>query len=453
MNQNLDLTQGKILSPLMRFALPVLFALFLQSMYGAVDLFIVGRFASPADVSAVSTGSMLMFTLMNIFSSLSMGMTVYLGQKSGEKKPEECGQIIGSGLTLFLSLGILMTALVTIFAQWLAGTMQAPAEAFPLTVAYIRICGAGSVAIIAYNLIGSVFRGMGDSRTPLYTVMIACLCNIAGDLLLVAGFHMGTSGAAVATVFAQLISVVLSLIMIRRKPIPIRIDRSMIRWDGSILRKIVSIGTPIALQDFLVGISFLVVMAIVNTLGVTASAGVGVAEKVCGFIMLVPGAFMQSMSAFVAQNRGAGRTDRAVRGLKYAIGVSLVISLVMAWLSYFQGGFLSGVFAKDAVVIAASAQYLKAYALDCLLTSFLFCFTGFFNGMEMTRFVMMQGLIGAFLVRIPISFIMSRLEPVSLFLVGLATPCSSMVQMFLCFGCMAYIKKRGLISLSSSVNT
>lgn len=442
MEQNLDLTHGKILSPLLRFALPVLLALFLQSMYGAVDLLVVGKFAEPADVSSVSTGSMLMMTLTNIVSSLGVGMTIYLGQKIGEKKPRECGQIIGSGLILFLAMGIALTVFVTAGANLLAGTMRAPAEAFSRTAAYIRICGAGSLAIIAYNLIGSVFRGLGDSKTPLYTVMIACACNIGGDLLLVAVFHMGAAGAATATVFAQLVSVVISLVLIRKATLPITMERCMLRWDRAVVRKIVSLGTPIALQDFLVGISFLVVLAIVNGLGVTASAGVGVAEKVCAFIMLVPLAFMQSMSAFVAQNRGAGRLDRADKALEYAIGVSVIFSVTMAWLSYFHGDLLSWIFAKDAEVIAASAQYLKAYALDCLLTSFLFCFIGYFNGMELTRFVMIQGLVGAFLVRVPVSFFMSRWEPVSLFRVGLSTPCSSLVQILLCFGCMAYLKKK-----------
>ena len=444
MKKELDLTQGSILPRLMRFALPVLLALFLQSMYGAVDLLVVGKFSDPADVSAVSTGSMLMMTLTGIVSSLGMGMTIFLGQKIGEKKPREGGRIVGSGLVLFLGLGVVLTLAVALGANLLAGTMRAPAEAYPRTAAYIRICGAGALAIIAYNLIGSIFRGLGDSRTPLVTVMIACGLNIGGDLLLVAGFHLGAAGAAAATVFAQLVSVGLSILMIRRASLPIELERDMVRWDGAVVRKIVSLGAPIALQDFLVGVSFLVVLAIVNSLGVTASAGVGVAERVCAFIMLVPLAFMQSMSAFVAQNRGAGRLDRAVLGLRYAIGVSVVISVTMAWLSYFHGDMLSRIFARDEDVILASAQYLKAYALDCLLTSFLFCFVGFFNGMELTRFVMVQGLVGAFLVRVPVSFLMSRWQPVSLFRVGLATPCSSLVQILLCFGCMVYVKKRML---------
>lgn len=442
MKQEMDLTGGRILPSLLRFALPVLLALFLQSMYGAVDLLVVGKFAEPADVSAVSTGSMLMMTLTNIVSGLGMGMTVLLGQKIGEKRIGEGNRIIGGGVYLFLWMGLALTAAVTAGAGPLAGIMQAPPEALSRTEAYIRICGAGSLSIISYNLIGSVFRGLGDSRTPLFTVAVASGCNIAGDLLLVAVFSLGAAGAAIATVLAQLVSVLLSLILIRKKRLPVTLERGAFRWNGAVVRRILGLGVPIALQDFLVGISFLVVQAIVNTLGVTASAAVGVGEKVCGFLMLVPSAFMQSMSAFVAQNRGAGRMDRAVKGLRYAIGASAVVSLVMAYLSYYHGDLLSWLFARDGEVIAAAADYLRAYALDCLLTCFLFCFIGFFNGMEQTGFVMVQGLIGAFLVRVPLCFRFVRWEPVSLFRVGLATPASSLVQILLCFGYLAYIRKR-----------
>ncbi len=442
MEKQIDFTSGKIVLPLLRFVGPVLFALFLQALYGAVDLMIVGKFADSADVSAVSTGSQIMMTLTNLISSLAMGMTILIGQKIGEKKPAEGGKIVGSGLLLFLVIGVLMTVLTAAFAPRLVGIMHAPEEAFSYTTSYIRICGLGAAVIIAYNLIGSIFRGIGDSRTPFVTVLIACLCNIAGDLLLVAGFGMGTRGAAIATVCAQFVSVVLSLLLIRRKQLPFTVSKESIRWDRGFVRKILLLGTPIALQDLLVGISFLVILAIVNSLGLVYSAGAGVAEKVCGFIMLVPAAFMQSMSAFVAQNRGAGRLDRAVRGLWSAIGISTAFGFLMFLVTFFRGEMLAGIFANDGEVIYEAAQYLKAYAVDCLLTCFLFCFIGFFNGMEYTRFVMLQGICGAFLVRVPVSYIMSRQVPVSLFHIGLATPCSSFLQIIMCFICFALWRKK-----------
>ena len=437
-----DFTTGKITGPLIRFALPVLFALFLQAMYGAVDLIVVGHFAGAADLSAVSTGSQIMTTLTNLISSFAMGTTIFLGMIIGQGRKKEGGPIIGASIFQFILIGIAFTLITVLAAPQIAGIMQAPEEAFPMTVAYLRICGAGFLVIIAYNLIGSIFRGMGDSRTPLITVAIACVCNIFGDLLLVGGFGLGAAGAAAATVFAQVVSVIASVFMIKRQKLPFTFDRQMIRWNSGYISKITRLGLPIALQDLLVGISFLIILAIVNSISLTASAGVGAAEKVCTFIMLVPSAFMQSMSAFVAQNRGAGRMDRASRALLSGILVSEMFGVCMFYLGFFHGDLLIGLFSSEQAVISAGADYLKSYAIDCMLTSFLFCFIGYFNGCGETKFVMAQGIIGAFGVRVPVSWFMSRIVPVSLFRIGLATPCSSSVQILLSFIWLAYMKKR-----------
>ena len=436
-----NFTEGRIALPLVRFALPVLAALFLQAMYGAVDLMVVGRFGAPADVSAVSTGSQIMMTITGLVSSFAMGATILLGQQIGEGRAAKGGETIGACVALFSAIAVFLTALIVPGASALARVMRAPAEAFSLTATYIRVCGMGALVIIAYNLIGSVFRGIGDSATPLVTVAIACVCNIAGDLLLVAVFHMGTAGAAIATVFAQAVSVAISLALIRRKALPFKLERRHIRFNRSLISKITRLGLPIALQDLLVGISFLVIQAIVNNLGLIPSAGVGVAERVCAFIMLVPSAFMQSMSAFVAQNAGAGRYDRAVKALRCGIGLSLTVGLAMFYVSFFHGDLLAGLFAKDGEVILAGADYLKAYAIDCMLTPVFFCFIGFYNGIGMTRFVMLQGIISAFCVRVPVSWLMSRRTPVSLFEIGLATPCSSSLQIVMCLVCMVWVRR------------
>lgn len=427
-----DFTQGAILPALLKFALPVLLALLLQAMYGAVDLQVVGKFGTAADISAVSTGSQIMHSVTVIITGLAMGITVLLGQKIGEGKPEEAGAAVGSGICLFGVLTLVLTAVMLVAAPQMAVIMKAPADTFDGTVAYVRICCGGAIFIVAYNLLGSVFRGIGDSNMPLVTVAIACVLNIVGDLLLVAVFHMGVAGAAIATVFAQAVSVLLSLLIIRRRALPFRMTRQDIRFHGETIRRILRLGCPVALQDLLVSISFLVLIAIANSMGTIASAGVGVAEKLCAFVMLVPAAYMQSMSAFVAQNVGAGREDRARKALWCGVASSFAAGIVMAWAGFFHGDVLSGIFAEDAQVIAAAWEYLKAYAIDCLLTSFLFCFTGYFNGRGETLFVMVQGFVGAFGVRLPMALLMSRLLPGSLFALGLSTPASTVVQILLC---------------------
>ena len=380
MERNTTFTEGKILQPLILFAMPVLFALFLQAMYGAVDLLVVGKFASSADVSAVSTGSQIMMTLTNLISCFAMGTTVLLGQLIGCGKKEEGGKAVGTAMVMFAGIALVMTVLLVCFAPQISSIMHAPKEAFDKTAAYVRICGCGMIVIVAYNLISCIFRGIGDSKMPLFTVAIACVCNIAGDLVLCAGFHMGTTGAACATVFAQVVSVVVSFGFIRKKQLPFVFKKENVRIHKDLLKKMAGLGAPIALQDLLVSISFLIILAIVNSMGVTASASVGVAEKVCAFIMLISSAFMQSMSAFVAQNDGAGRMDRAKKAL--------------------------------------------------------------YNGIGQTKFVMLQGIAGAFGVRVPVSYLMSIRPDTSLFKIGLATPMSSVVQLLLCLGFMVILNRR-----------
>ena len=436
MEKNRTFTEGKILQPLIIFALPVLFALFLQAMYGAVDLLIVGKFASSADVSAVSTGSQIMMTLTNLISSFAMGTTILLGQQIGSGKREEGGRTIGTAILMFAGIAVVMTVLLVVFAPQISGIMNAPEEAFGKTVAYVRICGVGMLVIVAYNLIGCIFRGLGDSRTPLVTVTIACVCNIAGDLLLCAVFGLGTEGAAIATVFAQVVSVIASYFFIRKKELLFELKRENLRIHGYTLRKMTALGAPIAL----VSVSFLIILAIVNSMGVIASAGVGVAEKVCAFIMLISSAFMQSISAFVAQNYGAGLMDRAQKALHYGVAVSFVIGVGMFFLTFFHGDVLAGIFSSEENVILAAADYLKAYAIDCLFTAIFFCYTGFYNGIGRTKFVMIQGIIGAFCVRVPVSYFMSIQPEPSLFHIGLATPASSILQLLMCLGFMGVLR-------------
>ncbi len=441
MKKMTSLTEGNILRSLIRFAVPVVFALFLQALYGGVDLLVVGQFSHTADVSGVATGSMLLQTVTMIITGMTMGITILVGEKIGEKRPKEAGDAIGGGICLFAVFAVVLTVILVGGAEQIAYLMHAPEQAFYQTVVYIRICGAGAVFIVAYNVLGGVFRGIGDSKTPLLTVMIACVVNIVGDLLLVAVFGMGAAGAALATVAAQGISVFLSFLIIKGKKLPFQFTRKTIRFHKKIIKTELRLGTPVALQELLVGISFLVIQMIVNTFGVVASAGVGVAEKVCMFLMLVPSAYMQSMSAFVAQNMGAGNPARAKQALKCGIATSLAVGVLMAYFAFFHGNILSGIFSNDIQVIEASHSYLKAYAIDCMLTPFLFCFTGYYNGCEKTVFVMLQGIVGAFCVRIPIVYFVSRISGVTLFEIGLGTPASSLVQIILCLIMFLSIEK------------
>ena len=430
--KEIDFTTGKILPKLIRFALPILAALLLQAMYGAVDLKIVGEYSSTADLSAVSIASQIMHTITGILVGLSTGVSVIVAKKIGESRPDDAGKVIGAGIVLFGIVAVIATAVFVLTARPIADLMLTPEEAFESTVSYLKICSGGIVFILAFNVLGGVFRGIGDSKMPLITVAIACVVNILGDLLLVKTFNMGAAGAAYATVFAQAVSVFLSLIIIRRRKLPFEFSRRDIRFDPVINRGILKLGVPIALQDMLVSLSFLVITAIINDLGLIKSAGVGVAEKLCAFVMLIPSAYSQSMAAVVGQNIGAMRPDRARKALWCGIGTSLCAGVIIGYFSFFHGDILAGIFSDDEAVIVQAASYLKSYAIDCLFTSFLFCFIGYFCGLGSTVFVMIQGLVGAFCVRIPVSYFVSRIPDVELFYIGLATPSSTIVQIALC---------------------
>lgn len=319
---NPDFTEGKIIGPLLRFVFPIMFALFLQSLYGAVDLLIVGKYSDAANVSAVSTGSQLMQSVTIFFADMALGATVLLGMLLGQKKIRECSQVIGAATAMFLLLGVISTGIFLIFSETFSVWLHAPAEAFVQTSSYIRICGGGAVFIVVYNVLGSVFRGLGNSRIPLFTVAVATLLNIAGDYILVAVFHMGAAGAAVATILAQAVSVIVSLLLVKHIGMTVSFSLSDIGFPMETIKKMVRIGLPVAAQDLLVGISFLIIMAIVNQFGVVASAGVGIAEKLCGFIMLVPIAFEQGLASVIAQNYGAGKFRRAEKILAHCIFVS-----------------------------------------------------------------------------------------------------------------------------------
>lgn len=431
MNDKQDFTRGSIPVKMIRFMVPILGALVLQAMYGAVDLLVVGKFGTTAGISGVSTGSNIINMVTFTISGLSMGVTILIGRYLGEGRNDRIGKVIGGVICFFTLAAALLTVVLLVFAEPIAVLMQAPEEALGLTVLYIRICGGGIVFVIAYNVISSIFRGLGDSRLPLIFVAIACVVNIIGDLVLVAGLGMNVAGAAIATIAAQAVSVVLSLVIIRRQELPFTMTGADIRF-GREVPKFVQLGAPLAFQELLTNITFLALCAFINRLGLSASSGYGVGQKLQSFIMLIPGSIMQSMSSFVAQNVGACREDRARQAMKCGMTIGAGVGVVIAYMAFFHGDLLSRVFTNDAAVVARSFEYLKGFALEAVVTSFLFSFMGYFNGHSRSLFVMGQGLAQSFLVRLPMSYIMSIQPDASLTRIGLAAPTATIFGIVLC---------------------
>lgn len=435
-----DFTQGSILKKLVAFMMPVLGALILQAAYGAVDLLVVGRFGSTSGLSAVSTGSQVLNLVTFVVVQFAMGITVLIARYLGEKKPEKIGAVIGGGAIVFTIISVVLFIVMVCFAHPISILMQAPEEAVDLTASYVRICGGGIFFIVAYNLLSAIFRGLGDSKSPLLFVLVACIVNVVGDLALVAGLHMDAAGAAIATVSAQALSVVFAVILLMKKDLPFTIARKDFRLNPQ-CKKFLKIGLPLALQEFLTQVSFLALCAFVNRLGLEASSGYGVACKIVNFAMLVPSALMQSMASFVSQNIGAGKKKRAKKSMFTGIGVGLVVGCLVFALVIFKGDMLAGFFSTDAAVIENGYAYLKGFALETIVTAILFSMVGYFNGNNKTIWVMTQGLIQTLLVRLPLAYFMSIQPNASLTKIGLAAPISTMVGVVLNIGFYVYLNR------------
>jgi putative MATE family efflux protein len=435
-------TEGPVAGSLIRFAIPVLGALILQAAYGAVDLLVVGQFGDASSISAVGTGSSFMQMVTFIITSLAMGATVIIGQHIGEQKPKEAGNAVGTTIIMFLIIGVVLTVLLELFAGNMMSLLQVPEASFEKAVTYVRICSAGILIIIAYNVISGVLRGVGNANLPFIFVGIACVVNIICDLLFVAVFRMDVAGAALATVLAQLVSVVASVWVLRRQKLPISFSGKQCRIYPGELKRILNVGVPIALQETTVQISFLVINTIINNMGLVQSAGYGVAQKIVSFIMLVPSSVMQSVSAFVAQNIGAGQKKRAKQGFFTAMGVGCSVGIVIFLFGFFGGGLLSSLFTRDAEVITQSADYLRGFSVECILTCILFSSIGYFNGCGKSIPVMIQGITSAFCVRIPVSIMMSKLPGASLTMVGLATPITTVYGIIFFLICFALLRKQ-----------
>lgn len=439
-NDKADFTQGNILKKLVAFMMPILGALILQAAYGAVDLLVVGRFGSTSGLSAVSTGSQVLNLVTFVVIQFAMGITVLIARYLGEKRPERIGAVIGGGAVVFTMMSVALFIAMVGFARPISVLMQAPAEAVDLTASYVRICGAGIFFIVAYNLLSAIFRGLGDSKSPLLFVLVACIVNIIGDLVLVAGLHMDAAGAAIATVTAQALSVVFAVMLLLKKDLPFAITKKDFRLNPQ-CRKFLKIGLPLALQEFLTQISFLALCAFVNRLGLEASSGYGVACKIVNFAMLVPSSLMQSMASFVSQNIGAGKKKRAKQSMFTGIGVGLAVGCVVFVLVLFKGDVLCSAFSTDAAVIQNGFAYLKGFAPETLVTAIMFSMVGYFNGNNKTVWVMTQGLIQTLLVRLPLAYFMSIQPNASLTKIGLAAPVATTVGIVLNVGFFIYLNQ------------
>lgn len=436
-----QLIQGRIPRVLLTFAGPYLVAILLQSLYGAADLFVVGRYTGSAAVSAVSIGSQMMSAVVSIFLGFSMGGTVLVGQCVGAGDGSGAAKAIGTMGVAFSGLALLFTPVMLLLVNPLTAAMQTPVQAVEATHQYLFLCCCGIPFIIGYNVVSGIFRGLGDSRTPVYFIALACGVNVGLDFLLVGGFGLGAAGAAIATVAAQGLSFLASLWYMARKGFAFPFHRSHLRLDRRSLKFIFQLGLPLALQNVLVNLSFLIITAIVNAMGLIASAAVGVVEKLINFAMLPASAFASAVAPITAQNIGAGKPERALQGLRWGIGYSLAFGIAVCIVSQIWPQALAGIFSADPAVIVQAADYLRSYSMDCVLVSFVFPLNSYFSGCGRSIITAAHNLTATFLVRIPVSYLLSRRAGVTLFQIGLAAPAASLLSVLIC-GVYFYFQRR-----------
>ena len=437
-----NLTSGSVFKNMMLFSLPYLLSYFLQTLYGMADLFIIGQFEGVASTTAVSVGSQVMHMLTVILVGLAMGTTVAVGQAVGAGDRKKASLSIGNTVTLFLGVSVALTAVLLLCVRPIVGIISTPEEAVEGTVRYLTICFIGIPFITAYNIISSIFRGLGDSRSPMYFIAIACVVNIVLDYVFMGVFHIGPAGAALGTIISQTISVITALVAMGKKKIGIRVAGGDLKPQGKVMGQLLRVGVPVACQDGLIQVAFIIITIIANRRGLSDAAAVGIVEKIISFVFLVPSSMLSTVSALCAQNIGAGKHDRAAKTLQYAIMITVGFGIAVSVLVQFFAEPVVGLFTTDQLVQIMGGQYIRGYIWDCVFAGIHFSFSGYFCAYGRSEFSFLHNITAIVLVRIPGVYLMSKLFANTLYPMGLATACGSLLSVVICVAVYHYLKSR-----------
>lgn len=437
-----NLTTDSVFKTLISFSLPFFLSYFLQTLYGMADLFIVGQFHGVESTTAVSIGSQVMHMLTVMLVGLAMGSTVMIGKAIGARRKEEASIAIGNTVTLFMGLSAVLEIVLLLLVKPIVALMSTPDEAVKGTVVYLTICFLGIPFITAYNIISSIFRGMGDSTSPMYFIAVACAANIALDYLFIGGMRMGPAGAALGTTLSQTISVVVSLGMILKKPSGLTMKKEHFRPRKRVMGSLLSVGLPVAFQDGFIQISFLVITVIANLRGINDAAAVGIVEKVISFFFLVPSSMLSAVSALSAQNIGAGRYDRAKQTLRYAIMLSVSYGALVVMVMQLAAETAVGFFSPDAEVIRLGGQYMRGYIWDCVLAGIHFCFSGYFCACGLSGLSFLHNSVSIVCARVPLAYLASNYFTDTLFHMGLATAAGSCVSVMICICVFIWLQRK-----------
>ena len=436
-----NLTTGSVAKNLILFSLPYLLSYFLQTLYGMADLFIIGQFEGVASTTAVSVGSQVMHMLTVMIVGLAMGTTVSIGQAVGAGDRRKASHFIGNTMTLFMAVSVTLTVVLLLLVDPIVSVMSTPMQAVDGTAAYLTVCFIGIPFITAYNIISSVFRGMGDSKTPMYFIAVACVANIALDYLFMGAMHLGPTGAALGTTLSQAFSVVIAMLFIRRKH-SITLEKSDLKPSRLAMGKLLSIGVPVAMQDGLIQIAFIIITIIANRRGLNDAAAVGIVEKIMSFLFLVPSSMLSAVSALGAQNIGANKPERAIKTLRYAIIITVSFGFVIAVSTQFVADQIVALFTDDAKAIRLGGQYFRGYIWDCIFAGIHFSFSGYFCAIGKSGISFLHNILAVTLVRVPGAYLTSKLFPATLFPMGLATAGGSLLSVVVCLIAFAVLRHK-----------
>ena len=431
-NMEKNLTQGSIFKNIVVFSLPFLLSYFLQTLYGMADLFIAGQFNGANVISAVSIGSQVMHMFTVMIVGLAMGGTVLIGQAVGARDSKKVSNVIGNTITLFIIIAVFITFILLVLCRKIVLVVQTPIESIDETVSYLKICFIGIPFIVAYNVISSIYRGLGDSKSPMIFITIACVINIILDYLFMGILGMKASGAAIATVLAQTFNVIISIVFMTKTKNRIKISKTDLILKSKTARSILKIGVPVCCQDGFIQISFMIITVIANRRGVDVAAAVGIVEKIICFLFLVPSTMLSTVSSIAAQNIGAVFFDRAEKTLWLGTSIAAAIGLIFALVFQFAAKPILSLFTSENVVIDLGVQYIKSYVFDCFFAAIHFSFSGYFCAMGKSIISFIHNVISIICVRIPGAYFAAKLYPQTLFPMGMAAPLGSALSAMIC---------------------
>ena len=429
-----NLTTGSVGRQLIGFSLPYLLSYLLQTLYGMADLFIIGQYEGVAGTTAVAVGSQVMHMLTVMIVGLAMGTTVSIARAIGADDRPQAAAATGNTVTLFLSLSLVLTVGLLLLRRPITAVMSTPEAAVEGTVRYLTIRFLGIPCITAYNILSAIFRGMGDSKSPMIFIFIACLANIALDYLFIGALHLGPAGAALGTSLSHAISVAISLaVIVRRRTMPLA--KADLRPQKPVMDAILKIGVPISVQDGFIQISFIVITVIANRRGLTDAAAVGIVEKIISFLFLVPSAMLSTVAAFAAQNAGAGNDERGRQALLCGIRVCIIFGLFTTLVVHFCAEWVISLFVShEPEIVRLGGEYFRTYVIDCIFAGIHFCFSGYFSAYGKSIYSFLHNMISIVTVRVPGTYLAILLFPETLSPMGLAAPMGSLLSALICVG-------------------